>query len=43
MAKLVNEGFFYVGGRIRGVLVSIGGTKYAPSLSTEHQVYRKNK
>ena len=38
IAKLVNEGFFYDGGRIRGVPVSIGGTKYAPPLPIESQV-----
>ena len=38
IAKLVNEGFFYDGGRIRGVPVSIGGTKYVPQLPIESQV-----
>ena len=38
IAKLVNEGFFYDGGRIRGVPVSIGGTKYVPPLPIESQV-----
>ena len=38
IAKLVNEGFFYEGGRIRGVPVSIGGTSYAPPLPIESQV-----
>lgn len=35
IAKLVNEGFFYDGGRIRGVPVAIGGTKYVPPLPIE--------
>ena len=38
IAKLVNEGFFYDGGRIRGVPVSIGGTSYIPPLPIESQV-----
>ena len=38
VAKLVNEGFFHDGGRIRGVPVSIGGTKYVPPLPIESQV-----
>jgi len=38
IAKLVNEGFFYDGGRIRGVPVSIGGTNYIPPIPQEHQV-----
>lgn len=38
IAKLVNEGFFYDGGRIRGVPVAIGGTKYIPPLPIEAQV-----
>lgn len=35
IAKLVNEGFFYDGGRIRGVPVQIGGTSYVPPLLIE--------
>ncbi len=35
IAKLVNEGFFYNGGRIRGVPVKIGGTAYVPPLPIE--------
>ena len=31
-AKLVNEGFYADGGRIRGVPVAIGGTSYVPPL-----------
>lgn len=38
IARLVNEGFFYEGGRIRGVPVTIGGTKYVPPLPIESQV-----
>lgn len=38
IAKLVNEGFFHDGGRIRGVPVSIGGTKYVPPLPIESKV-----
>ena len=38
IAKLVNEGFFHDGGRIRGIPVSIGGTKYVPPLPIESQV-----
>ena len=32
IAKLVNEGFFYDGGRIRSVPVTIGGSSYVPPL-----------
>ena len=32
IAKLVNEGFYADGGRIRGVPVAIGGTSYTPPL-----------
>ena len=35
IAKLVNEGFFENGGRIRGVPVTIGGTSYIPQLPIE--------
>ena len=35
IAKLVNEGFFSNGGRIRGVPVTIGGTSYIPPLPIE--------
>ena len=38
IAKLVNEGFFYDGGRIRGIPVTIGGTKYIPPIPIESQV-----
>ena len=33
--KLVNEGFYQDGGRIRGVPVTIGGTSYIPPLPIE--------
>ena len=32
IAKIVNEGFYHDGGRIRGVPVTIGGTSYIPPL-----------
>lgn len=35
IAKLVNEGFFYDGGRIRGIPVQIGGTSYVPPIPIE--------
>ena len=35
IAKLVNEGFYPDGGRIRGVPVTIGGTSYVPPLPIE--------
>ena len=35
IAKLVNEGFYENGGRIRGVPVTIGGTSYIPPLPIE--------
>lgn len=38
IAKLVNEGFYSDGGRIRGVPVRIGGTKYVPPLPIEIDV-----
>lgn len=38
IAKLVNEGFFNEGGRIRGVPVTIGGTSYVPPLPIELDV-----
>ena len=37
-AKLVNEGFYADGGRIRGVPVTIGGTAYIPPLPIELDV-----
>lgn len=41
IAKLVNEGFFYDGGRIRGILVIIGGCTYVPSIPIESIVIEK--
>ncbi len=38
IAKLVNEGFYNEGGRIRGVPVSIGGTTYVPPMPMEPDV-----
>ena len=38
IAKLVNEGFYQDGGRIRGVPVTIGGTSYIPPLPIESVV-----
>ena len=38
IAKLVNEGFYQEGGRIRGVPVKIGGSSYVPPLPIEQVV-----
>ena len=38
IARLVNEGFFSEGGRIRGVPVTIGGYSYVPPLPNEGDV-----
>ncbi len=38
IARLVNEGFFAAGGRIRGVPVTIGGSSYIPPLPMEFEV-----
>ena len=38
ITKLVNEGFFAEGGRIRGVPVTIGGSSYIPPLPNEADV-----
>lgn len=38
IAKIVNEGFFFDGGRIRGVPVTIGGSEYIPPLPVESVV-----
>lgn len=38
IARLVNEGFFYDGGRIRGIPMTIGGTNYIPPIPIESQV-----
>lgn len=41
IAKLVNGGFFYDGGRIRGIPVQIGGTSYVPPLPIETVVIER--
>lgn len=41
IAKLVNEGFFADGGRIRGVPVKIGGSTYIPPIPVETIVKEK--
>lgn len=41
IAKLVNEGFFHDGGRIRGISVTIGGSSYIPPLPIESVVKEK--
>ncbi len=41
IARLVNEGFFAEGGRIRGVPVTIGGSSYVPPLPNESDVKDK--
>ncbi len=41
IARLVNEGFFAEGGRIRGVPVTIGGSSYVPPLPNEPDVKGK--
>ena len=41
IAKLVNEGFYADGGRIRGVPVTIGGTSYIPPLPID-TIVREN-
>lgn len=41
IAKLVNEGFYQDGGRIRGVPVAIGGTSYIPPIPIEVIVKEK--
>ena len=38
IAKLVNEGFYLDGGKIRGVPVTIGGTSYVPPIPNEIDV-----
>lgn len=38
IAKLVNEGFYLDGGRVRGVPVAIGGTSYIPPLPIESNI-----
>ncbi|MCQ2483393.1 MAG: Fic family protein, partial [Clostridia bacterium] len=41
IAKLVNEGFFTDGGKIRGVPVKIGGSSYIPPIPIESIVKEK--
>lgn len=41
IARIVNEGFFIDGGRIRGVPVAIGGSSYVPPLPNELDVKEK--
>lgn len=41
IAKLVNEGFFSYGGKIRSVPVTIGGTKYVPPIPIESVVIER--
>ena len=43
IARLVNEGFFAEGGRIRGVPVTIGGSSYVPPLPDEIDIKDKIK
>ena len=38
IARLVNEGFFAEGGRLRGVPVTMGGSSYVPPLPNEYDV-----
>lgn len=41
IARVVNEGFFAEGGRIRGVPVTIGGSSYVPPLPNELDLKEK--
>lgn len=41
IARLVNEGFFAEGGRMRGVPITIGGSSYVPPLPNEIDVKDK--
>lgn len=41
IARVINEGFFAEGGRIRGVPVTIGGSSYVPPLPNELDVKEK--
>ena len=41
IAKLINEGFYFEGGRIRQVPVNIGGSTYKPPLPIENVVKEK--
>lgn len=41
IAKLINEGFYFEGGRIRQIPVNIGGSTYKPPLPIENVVREK--
>ena len=41
IAKLINEGFYYEGGRIRQIPVNIGGSTYKPPVPIENVVREK--
>lgn len=41
IAKLINEGFYFEGGRIRQIPVNIGGSSYTPPLPIENVVREK--
>jgi len=41
IAKIVNEGFYLEGGRIRTVPVTIGGSTYVPPIPSEYEVKEK--
>lgn len=41
IAKIINEGFYLEGGRIRGVPVKIGGTAYIPPIPIEIDIKEK--
>lgn len=41
IAKLVNEGFFYDGGRARAIPVTIGGSSYKPPIPVETVIKEK--
>lgn len=43
IARLINDGFFADGGRIRGVPVTIGGSSYIPPLPIEFEVRERIK
>ncbi len=43
IAKLVNEGFYMDGGRVRGVPVTIGGSSYVPPIPVESIVKERIK
>lgn len=43
IARLVNEGFFYDGGKIRGVPVKISGSKYIPPIPIESIVKERKR